>query len=351
MRFHRAALHFVGLAVAASLVASSCSDTNRSTLPTPPTTTIEESCTVSELLVPSCGAWLGASTPSRDGTFNYEVGLAEFEAVVGDEPDIQHFYKRDGEQFPTDVEISLAERPGKQRSILFYNWKPSTTLTWRQVADGGADANIDTVAASIAKYPHHMFLTIFHEPENDEQADGSGMTAADYVDMYRHVVQRLRNQGVDNAVFVMNYIGFGTWASAVDRFYPGDDVVDWIAYDPYGLAKHTSFVRLLNDPAEGWPGFYSWATRKAPGKPLMVAEWGFDLPNQPEAAAALESAALVLEYQYPRIKALVYWNDFNEGGFEVRIDQESEEGRTYGEAYAQFANDPYFDQTQTDAAP
>ena len=171
-----------------------------------------------------------------------------------------------------------------------------------------------------------MFLAIYHEPENDEQADGGGMTAADYVEMYRHVVQRLRDQGVDNAVFVMNYLGFAKWATAVDGFYPGDDVVDWIAYDPYGLAKQHDFARLLNDPADGWPGFYEWATRKAPGKPMMVAEWGFDLPNQPEAAAALESAALVLEYQYPMIKALVYWNDFRDGGFEVRIDQESERG-------------------------
>ena len=62
-------------------------------------------------------------------------------------PDILHFYKRDGEPFPTDDEIALAERPGKQRSLLFYNWKPSTTLTWRQVADGGADADIDRVAS------------------------------------------------------------------------------------------------------------------------------------------------------------------------------------------------------------
>jgi hypothetical protein len=352
MRLRRAALLLVALSSVAG-VAASCSDTNRSTLPTPPSTTDEPACSVSDILEPSCGAWLGASTPSKDGTFDYAVGLAEYEAVAGNEPDIQHFYKRDGEPFPTADEIALSERPGKQRSLLFYNWKPSTDLTWRQVADGQADDNIATVAASMSEYAHHMFLAIYHEPENDEQGPGSGMTSVDYVDMYRYVVGQLRDLGVDNAVYVMNYLGFSTWATAVDRFYPGDDVVDWIGYDPYGLAKHTSFIRLLNDPVEAddWPGFYDWATAKAPGKPIMVAEWGFDLPEQPAAADALESAPPVLQYQFPMIKALVYWNDFSEGGFEVRIDQPGPEGDAYGQAYATFANSDYFNQTPTAAAP
>ena len=45
------------------------------------------------------------------------------------------------------------------------------------------------------------------------------------------------------------------------------------------------------------------------------------------------------------IKALVYWNDHADGGFEVRLDQNSELGGEYGEAYAAFANDPYFNST------
>ena len=159
--------------------------------------------------------------------------------------------------------------------------------------------------------------------------------------MYRHVVERLRNQGVTNAVFVMNYMGFSRWASRVDAFYPGDDVVDWIAYDPYGFAAETSIEKMLNSPTGTWPGFYSWATTKAPDKPLMLAEWGYDIPSQPNAAAILDAMVPVLQTRFPQIKALVYWNDFTPG-FQVRIDQQSPAGATYGQAYSRLAANPYF---------
>jgi hypothetical protein len=311
------------------------------------TTDAPEVCEVSDILVPTCGAWLGASTPSADGTFDYATGLQEYEAVVGDPPDIQHFYKRGGGAFPTVAEIELAERPGVDRSILFYNWKPSVDRTWREIADGAADDNIAAVAASIAAYPHHIFLAVQHEPEDDAAAGGAGMTAADFVDMYRYVVGRLRELGADNAVFVMNYTGTARWAPVVDSFYPGDDVVDWIAYDPYALAEHTTFSQILNNPADGWPGFYEWATQKAPGKPIMLAEFGFDVANRSEAAHDLPGAAEVLQTEFPMIKALVYWNDHNGGRLQVRIDGDDQ----LAEAYRQFARDPYFDRVTTALAP
>jgi hypothetical protein len=310
-------------------------------------TTVDPRCTVSPILVPSCGAWLGASTPSADGRFDYEVGLREYEVVAKRAPDIQHFYKRGASPFPTPAEVALSERPGQTRSLLFYNWKPSTTLTWRQVADGGADVDIATVATSIAAYPHPLFLAVYHEPENDEGAAGTGMTAADFVDMYRHVVSRLRDLGATNAVFVMNYTGTARWAPAVDRFYPGDDVVDWIGYDPYALAEHTTFEQMLNAPQGDWPGFYEWATATAPGKPIMLAEFGFDAKAGDDVVASLSGAAEVLASDFPMLKALVYWNDSSNAGLHARLDQSDELER----AFASFAADPYFALTSTSDAP
>jgi hypothetical protein len=301
-------------------------------------------CIVSDKLVPTCGAWLGASTPSKDGKYNYNSGLVEYEAAAQRSPNILHFYKRGAKPFPTANEIAAAERPGRARSSLFYNWRPSKSQTWAQVAAGGADNAIDRVAIGLKAYPHPVFLAIFHEPEDDELGPGTGMTADDYVAMYRHVVERLRAHGVTNAVFVMNYMGFSRWANRVDAFYPGNDVVDWIAYDPYGFAAETSMDKLLNSPSGAWPGFYNWAVAKAPEKPLMLAEWGYDLGSQPNAAAILDSAVSVLQSQFPRIKAFVFWND-RMAPFKFRLDQQTPEGRSYAQAYARFAENPYFNVT------
>ncbi|MGD9997724.1 MAG: hypothetical protein AB7L17_12305, partial [Ilumatobacteraceae bacterium] len=308
-------------------------------------------CTVSDLLVPSCGAWLGSSTESKDGTYDYMKGLGEYEAVAQNAPDIVHVYKKGNVTIPSASDIALAERPGKQRALLLINWKPSVTINWRQIADGGADDAIATVASSLKAYDHKLFLTIFHEPENDVQGAGSGYTEADYVAMYRHVVLRLRELGVTNAVFVWNSMGFPKWATMFDKIYPGNDVVDWIAYDPYGFKYHDDFAEFLDEKASGWPGFYSWATAKAPGKPIMLAEWGFDLREATQAPAVLDGAAAIVQARFPMLKALVYWNNTFSGGFEVRLDQNTDLGRAYGAAYQRMANAPYFNLTSTAAAP
>jgi hypothetical protein len=197
-----------------------------------------------------------------------------------------------------------------------------------------------------------MFLTIQHEPENDIIADpGSGMTAADYVAMYRYVVGRLRALGVDNVVYVMGFMGFERWATLVDDIYPGDDVVDWIAYDPYGFREHETFDMILNDPGgNGWPGFYDWATAKYPGTPIMLGEWGFDLQSNDRAADIVAAAPTILRSEFPMIKALVYWNDIGRT-VDARLGGGAANAAAFARSFAELASDPYFNMTSTDDAP
>lgn len=321
--------------------------------PGPDVTEVATECAVSDLLVPVCGAWFGSSVPSADGRFDDVTGFAEYEAAAGSRPDIIHLYERGDRPFPDDLQRQLAERRGAPRSLLYFSWKPAPTLTWREVADGGADVTIDAAARRLAGYPYRLFVTIHHEPENDVvDVPGSGMTPADYVAMYRRVVDRLRAGGADNVVFVMTYMGFSRWASLVDALYPGDDVVDWIGYDPYGHETETSFARLLDrpNPQHAWPGFYTWATAKAPGKPIMLAEWGFDLTAQPDAPAILDGAVETLRSGFPMIKALVYWNG-SDDRIEGRLGRRGELAEAFTAAFRRLAADPYFDATSTASAP
>ena len=167
--------------------------------------------------------------------------------------------------------------------------------------------------------------------------------------MYRHVVTLLRAEGVTNAVYVMNFMGFEAWSAVADTFYPGDDVVDWIAYDPYGFADQPTFASLLNRPSQDWPGFYDWAVARAPGKPIMLGEWGFDLVSQPTAPSVLDGAVSALRTQFPMLKALVYWNDRTDT-LNTRLDQPTELGAVYGDAYERMANNAYFNSTSVTAA-
>jgi hypothetical protein len=288
----------------------------------PATGTPEANCSLSALLVPSCGALFGAAANPL-GDESWDTALTSFESTIGRTVDIAHYYNSSPDLFPTAEMIQRAREPGKKR-LLLLNWKPELGKTWAQVAKGNkkVDAAIDAEAEYLkTTFPEKFFLAIHHEPEEEvDPTPGSGMTATDYRAMYRHVVERLRQDGVTNAVFVMNYAGTAKWGSQpwFESLYPGDDVVDWIAEDPYifgdspdywtNFASAVDRRELASYPA--WPGFYSWAVSTHPSKPIMLGEFGIDEQNKNSMSkAGLLGTVGVGLARHPRIKAVVYWNE------------------------------------------
>lgn len=273
-------------------------------------------CGYSATLVPNCGRWWGIAPLAHTST-PIASGLNQEENAIGRPLDILHVYHTDGQLFPTETERRLALEHGRER-ILLINWKPATKLTWREVADGGADARIDALAHFIeANWRHPFFLTIWHEPENDVvPTAGSGMTARDYAAMYRHVILRLRADKMTWAVTVMNYIGFNKWALQkwFPQLWPGNDVVDWIGLDPYGTGASSGdgardFATLVNRRQPGFPGYYTWATTRHRGKPIMLAEWGIAATSSnPSGQARFFGDVGAAISRYPAIKALVYYD-------------------------------------------
>ncbi len=278
---------------------------------------MKSTCGIGQKLVPNCGAWWGvASNPL--GTETWDQALVNYEAKIGRTVNISHYYHRAGELFPTKTEIARANQPGKNR-LLFINYKPEAGHTWREVGRGATNAELDRLAAYIkANFTQQFFLTVHHEPEEEVRpTPGSGYTAADYVLMYRHVMLRLHQRGLRNIIRVMNYIGLPQWGSQpwFEQLYPGNDVVDWIAFDPYvfGTGEYWGPPASMFDRRfaryPSWPGFYSWATRFAPGKPLMLGEWGVaERVGSPGAKANFFKLLSEQVTQWPRVKAFVYWN-------------------------------------------
>ncbi|MFL6128118.1 MAG: DNRLRE domain-containing protein [Mycobacteriales bacterium] len=297
--------------------------------PAPPGTGLQRpTCPVSEILVPGCGLWLGIA-PGAFTSTPRDVALRRTEGQVQRPFDVFHAYHTNDQLFPTPAERAAATEPGRPRQ-LYLNWKPATDMTWRRIADGGADARIDRLAAHIrTTFPHRFFLTIWHEPENDvNPAAGSGMTAGDFAAMFRHVAQRLRAQGAIRPVIVMNYMGYTKWAVQpwFSALYPGDDVVDWIGWDPYATGgtdgyRSGDFSTLVNRPSGSWPGFYNWVTRSHPDKPIMLAEWGvFRSAANPAGTAAFFDSVRSQLPRFPRLKGLLYFESPNAPGGDSTLD-------------------------------
>ncbi|HCT81375.1 MAG TPA: hypothetical protein DGT23_33360 [Micromonosporaceae bacterium] len=307
-------------------------------------------CVAGKLLVPSCGALWGVAPGAHTSQDRVEA-LADFEKLADKPQLIYHAYHRGAQLFPTKAQIELARDPANPR-VLFLNWKPQGA-TWRAIANGHreTDAFLDRLSEHIkATFPEQFFFTVHHEPENDvDPKAASGMTAKDYAAAYRYVVKRLRANGVTNFVSTMCYMAYVPWntSSWFDELYPGDDVVDWVAWDiyahsepGYGFGDFAEMMNRRSGNKPGWPGFYNWAARTFPDKPLMVAEWGvwYSDRNPAHQQAFFESARLQLEL-FPRVKAYVYFETPDAEGKDSRVHHT----KTGLRSFQQFSGHPAFD--------
>ena len=91
------------------------------------------------------------------------------------------------------------------------------------------------------------------------------------------------------------------------KWYPGDDVVDWICSDGYNWsparpgAKWNSFQTIYQN-------FYNWASTK--NKPLMVGEIGVIEARPPGTRpSGSPTPTTTLKTVFPKIKAVVYYDE------------------------------------------
>jgi hypothetical protein len=283
-------------------------------------------------LVPTCGVYLGIGPNPRHGE-SYDQAREDWENLIGRTVDISHYYVRgEGTVFPTALQIERATEPGHERA-LFINWRP--TRTWGAIADGASDDYLRAVAANIKQnFPERPFFLSLHAEMEDEvvATEGSGMTALDFRAFFRHVVTILRDEGVTNVKFVVNYIGAPHWGdvSWFDKLFPGPRYVDWSAQDPYSFGKPpvwlsdfpTMVNRVQNPPESQWRGFYNWATTNHRWKPIMLGEWGVEESPDDDGYKAAFFASILDELdEFPRLKALVYWDSPDAGMIgDTRVD-------------------------------
>lgn len=274
-------------------------------------------CTVSSKLVPSCGAWWGV-TPVVGARQDPTAAVREFEQRIGRTVDVYHGYHQTNQLFPTPAEIALTHGSGKHRRMLVLNWKPDGGRTWRQVANGSTDAQIAREAAYLkTHFTKKFWLVIHHEPEDEVRTDpGSGKTAADYRAMFQHVVSQFRAHGVRNALYTVVFMGYTGYMakSWFKDLYPGGKYVDWIGFDPFGTSKVNDYSGLVNKVAPkqqdiGFPGFYAYAERYMPDKPIMLSEWAvLEIPGDPGHKADVFRSVAKEFGDFPRIKLLSYYN-------------------------------------------
>lgn len=260
------------------------------------------------------GAYDGAAPHSLQGVVELEkainapLPLIQIYTAWGDRPD---------QQFP----LRPANAVWNLGSVPVITWEPWLTdfqsqlhphLPLREqrdknglaaIARGEYDFYIDRWAAEAAEFGHPLFVRFGHEMNDPYRYPwGPQNNKPDaYVAAWRHVVERFRAAGATNVLWVWSphlaYEGF-------EWFYPGDDVVDWVAT---GALNYGTVARW----SDWWSFHEIFGNRYEQiaqyGKPIMVAEFG-TLAAGGDRAAWFREALADLRERYPLVRALLFFH-------------------------------------------
>ena len=279
--------------------------------------------------IPSSGVYWGIYTDPN--AYFGDFSLAHREAVIGNaETNITRKYDYDRQFFEWgDDPFAASPTPNT-----YLKWSSSTAghymdinlvaanrsggiTTWAAIANGSQDAYIDTLAQDIKAWGQPAFFTFQHEPESlicpGDTLTGCDLstyygTTGDYKAAWQHLVGVFRANGVNNLSYVWQ-TGSYRWSYPNDyRYgpnnYPGSDVIDWIATDPFNSGSPWTDLSTLITP------WYNWAVNQ--GKPLMIGAFGSqEDPNDPSDGlrAAWFAAGEAAIKARPQIKALMYYDN------------------------------------------
>ena len=298
------------------------------------------SCRITSKLVSGCGVWWGAFVSPDQGAEDVsEAPLIKLEHQIGRRLAIVHRY-HDMSSGPRGVFPDATERAIGTDRLLFIAWASrvygGVDYTWRDIANGSIDASvIDPAARRVAAYGRQLFIDFDHEPETHPN-DGS---EADFVAAYRHIRDRFNALGAKNAVWVWTVTGFKDHWDRYAAFYPGDDAVDWVAWDPYDFGKCHEGGDL--SPSQAIKPFYDWLVDHHPNKPFMLAEYGTVVdPSDPAQAAHWYNELIPALKDHPRIRGVVQFDHRPGGRTGVGCDTRLHPA-SVRRAWADAALDPY----------
>lgn len=317
-----------------------------------------EELVVDDHLVPECGVLFGTLDPSPS-----VVTATPTMIGLDHQRDVVRLARPGAEDFEFGITRRYQRGPGKAAAALdgllaeaslatgrriYFNWKVEVGEgAWAAVAAGDYDDALRDVAATVDRRDQTLFFSLHHEPEND--AEGS---ADDYIAMWRHVHDVIEGElaalpGAGSVVWVIDYMGHvdGEGLELVDAYYPGNDYVDWIAFNPYnwkycGGRQWRPFAELARPMVDYLTTSERFLT-DGMAKPLMVGETGThegETADEDKAQWLLDLSAALRSEEFAPIKAVVYYNQSEPN----RCNWYWDSSPASAEAFVNIVTDPYF---------
>jgi Right handed beta helix region len=241
-------------------------------------------------------AWLGAWTQvSGSSKQAQQRALLELESRIGRRLAIDHTEVPFGAPlgWRPAWDVKLGRIP-----LLTIGNGASTT----EIAQGRHDVYLRQLAEEVRVLGKPVFIRYasgMDDPGNQDWVGAPGQFRA----AWGHVREVFAGLSV-SLVWTPTAAAFA--GDAADRFYPGDDQVDWIGADGYNSAGCRGDRGGWQELSEIFGDFYGWASGR--DKPLMLGATGSveDAADPGRKAAWFDNAARDLATEMSEVQALVY---------------------------------------------
>jgi hypothetical protein len=252
-------------------------------------------------------------------------GVLKLEQSLGTTLPLIHIYTAWGDNPDENFPLELVTAISDLGSVPVITWEPWLTdfvngkhpqLPLRDerdshgmaaVAAGVYDFYIDAWARDARDFGKPVFVRLGHEMNDPYRYPWGPQnnTNAEYIAAWRHVVERFRNDGANNVLWVWSpHVAYEHF----EQYYPGADYVDWVAtgslnYGP--IAQWSKWWTFADIFGKKYPELASM------GKPVMVAEFG-SLAVGGTRARWYQDALDSLTSKYPEVRAVMFFNVKND---------------------------------------
>lgn len=273
------------------------------------------------------GFFYSAPTPGSDDANEHNVtaaDVAQFEKAIGAGTAWVYFSDNwfESRAFPAGAcgwIQSLGKVPYIRlmlRSNLDQN-RAEKEFTLRKICAGVFDEDLKRWAESDRAFRHPILVEWGTEPNGEwfswnGKWHGHAAGPSLYVQAYRHIVDVMRAAGADNLQWVwhVNWDDVpATHWNRMENYFPGPDYCAWLGVSAYGpLTPQTHEVESFREEIDH---VYPLLTKLAPGKPIIVAEFGCDIHHHGVTAALWARAALqdLFASRWPAIIGFCWWNE------------------------------------------
>lgn len=239
--------------------------------------------------------------------------------TVGDKPAIAMLYQNWENE--SEFDRAMLNAMTSRGIVPMLTWAPRDPVkgkkqreySLQKIARGRYDLYVRRWAREAAEWGEPLQLRFAHEMNADLYPWGlgvSGNTSADYVAAWRHIHDIFTQEGASNVQWVWSPLADTPTSKAVlERLYPGDDYVDWMALDGYNWGTEGPALQEWRTVAEIFGPSYD----KLAGisdKPMMIAEVASAEGGGNKALWIRDGLLKDVPSRLPRVRAVV-WFDSN----------------------------------------